>query len=112
MVNRIMLLFAALTISFAASAQTLQPVTIGEQPDCVHMERSSLQFPGSRDAQDLFYAKLDSLLAGGSRSVNIWHVGGSHVQAGYFPLEMMAVLDSLTTGLHNSRGFFFPYTIA
>lgn len=112
MVNRIMLLFAALTISFAASAQNLQPVTIGEQPDCVHMERSSLQFPGSRDAQDLFYAKLDSLLAGGSRSVNIWHVGGSHVQAGYFPLEMMAVLDSLTTGLHNSRGFFFPYTIA
>ena len=56
-----------------------------ELPACVHAEESVLHFPGSREAQDRFYAKLDSLVATGRGNVNIWHVGGSHVQAAFFP---------------------------
>lgn len=112
MAGRLIAVILALAVSWSAAGQELVPVTIPEQPACVHFDKDSLHFPGSREAQDRFYAKLDSLLAGGENSVNIWHIGGSHVQGGYFPLEMATVLDSLSTGLENTRGFFFPYTIA
>ena len=81
-----------------------------ELPGCVHPEASVLHFPGSRDAQDRFYAKLDSLVATGQGNVNIWHVGGSHVQAAFFPNRIMNNLDSLT--LRGDRGFLFPHRLA
>ncbi len=81
-----------------------------ELPECVHPEASVLQFPGSRAAQDGFYAKLDSLMATGRGNVNIWHVGGSHVQAAYFPNRIMNNLDSLT--IRGDRGFLFPLKLA
>ena len=81
-----------------------------ELPDCVHADKSVLQFPGSRAAQDRFYAKLDSLVATGQGNVNIWHVGGSHVQAAFFPNRIMNNLDSLT--VRGDRGFLFPLRLA
>ena len=81
-----------------------------ELPACVHAEESVLHFPGSREAQDRFYAKLDSLVATGRGNVNIWHVGGSHVQAAFFPNRIMNNLDSLF--LRGDRGFLFPLRLA
>jgi lysophospholipase L1-like esterase len=75
-------------------------------PDCVHAERSQLVFPASREAQDRFYARLDSLCATGQGNVNIWHVGGSHVQAAFFPNRIMRDIDSVA--LRGDRGFLFP----
>lgn len=81
-----------------------------ELPECVHPEESVLHFPGSRAAQDRFYAKLDSLVATGRGNVNVWHVGGSHVQAAFFPNRIMNGLDSLT--VRGDRGFLFPLKLA
>ncbi len=75
-------------------------------PDCVHAEKSKLTYPASREAMDRFYAKLDSLNATGEGNVNIWHVGGSHVQAAFFPNRIMRDIDSVT--LRGDRGFLFP----
>ena len=97
-------MFCLLTVLLPAGA--LAP----ELPGCVHPEASVLQFPGSREAQDRFYAKLDSLVATGQGNVNIWHVGGSHVQAAFFPNRIMNNLDSLT--LRGDRGFLFPLRLA
>ena len=69
-----------------------------------------LLFPGSREAQDGFYAKLDSLVATGRGNVNVWHIGGSHVQGAFFPNRIMNKLDSLT--LRGDRGFLFPHRLA
>ena len=99
---RKLLLLAACFFGAAASAQPL--------PDCVHAEASVLLFPGARTAQDLFYAKLDTLVATGQGNVNIWHIGGSHVQAAFFPNRIMNGLDSLT--LRGDRGFLFPLKLA
>jgi len=88
--------------AFGAAAQEL--------PDCVHPEASVLQFPGSRAAQDGFYAKLDMLVETGMGNVNIWHIGGSHVQAAVFPNRIMNGLDSLT--VRGDRGFLFPHRLA
>ena len=81
-----------------------------ELPSCVHADKSVLTFPGSRAAQDGFYAKLDSLTATGRGNVNVWHIGGSHVQAAFFPNRIMNLLDSLT--LRGDRGFLFPLKLA
>ena len=94
--------FLMLFLGGAAAAQEL--------PDCVHPEASVFQFPGSREAQDRFYAKLDSLVATGRGNVNVWHVGGSHVQAAFFPNRIMNNLDSLT--VRGDRGFLFPLKLA
>ncbi|MCR4825196.1 MAG: hypothetical protein K5849_07580 [Bacteroidales bacterium] len=79
-------------------------------PACVHADQSVLIFPGSRMAQDAFYAKLDTLVATGRGNVNIWHIGGSHVQAAYFPNQIRDNIDSLT--LRGDRGFLFPMRLA
>ncbi|MBR5724683.1 MAG: hypothetical protein IKX62_04840 [Bacteroidales bacterium] len=81
-----------------------------ELPACVHADKSVLQFPGERTAQDAFYAKLDSLVATGRGNVNVWHVGGSHVQAAFFPNRIMNGLDSLF--VRGDRGFLFPLKLA
>lgn len=96
----------------ALSAQELPRAEIAQQPPCVHMDRASLHFPGSRDAQDHFYDLLDSLMAGSGRSVNIWHVGGSHVQAGHFSYRLQERLTAMADSLKGERGFIFPYRIA
>ena len=93
-------------------AQELPRAEIAQQPPCVHMDRAGLHFPGSRDAQDHFYGLLDSLMAGSGRSVNIWHVGGSHVQAGHFSYRLQERLTTMADSLKGERGFIFPYRIA
>ena len=93
-------------------AQELPKAEIAQQPPCVHVDRAGLHFPGSRDAQDHFYGLLDSLMAGSGRSVNIWHVGGSHVQAGHFSYRLQERLTTMAYSLKGERGFIFPYRIA
>ena len=97
---------------FAVCLTALCPLALRAQalPDCVHAEASVLLFPGSRAAQDLFYDKLDTLVATGRGNVNVWHIGGSHVQAAYFPNRIMNGIDSLT--LRGDRGFLFPLKLA
>ena len=96
----------------AVCLTALCPLALRAQalPDCVHAEASVLLFPGSRTAQDLFYAKLDTLVATGRGNVNVWHIGGSHVQAAFFPNRIMNGIDSLT--LRGDRGFLFPLKLA
>ena len=89
-------------------AGLLLPVMLAGRrlPECVSTGDAGLLFPGDRSAQDLFYAKLDSLISTGRGNVNIWHIGGSHVQAAYFPNRIMNDLDSIAP--RGDRGFLFP----
>ena len=122
MAGRMLIILAALLLGTAAPAQEVPDTTLSQSgvadslhvrpglPECAHPERSVLLFPGSRAAQDRFYAKLDSLVSTGRGNVNVWHVGGSHVQAAFFPNRIMSRLDSLT--MPGDRGFLFPYKLA
>ena len=110
--NRLTLIFAALLACTAAAAQRLPLKEIAPQSACVHLDRTQLHFPGSRTAQDRFYGLLDSLMAGHGRNVSIWHVGGSHVQAGHFSYRMQENLTRMADSLQGERGFIFPYRIA
>ena len=110
--KRLTISVLAALLCAAMPAQELPKTEIAPQPSCVHMDRAGLHFPGSREAQDRFYGLLDSLMAGSGRSVNIWHVGGSHVQAGHFSYRLQELLTSMADSLKGERGFIFPYRIA
>ena len=79
-------------------------------PACADSSKNALTFPGARTAQDFFYAKLDLLTATGEGNVNIWHIGGSHVQAATFSNRIRDNIDSLS--VRGDRGFLFPLRLA
>ena len=111
--NRLLTTMAIAVLACAtAAAQALPLKEIPPQPQCVHLDRTELHFPGSREAQDRFYGLLDSLMYGNGRNVSIWHVGGSHVQSGHFSYRMQENLTRMADSLQGERGFIFPYRIA
>ena len=79
---------------------------------CVHYQKNTLIFPGEHQRQEHFYAKLDSLLLFNEGNVNIWHVGGSHVQADIFSHRMRSNFSELQPDVVGNRGVLFPYPIA
>ena len=79
---------------------------------CVRYEQNALLFPGERTRQDHFYRRLDSLLLFNTGNVNIWHVGGSHVQADIFSHRLRSNLSELQPDVVGNRGILFPYPIA
>lgn len=87
-------------------------VAISGQPSCVHTEYSVLQYPAGRQLNELFYERLDAILDGESLDLNIWHIGGSHVQAGYFSDRLMNNFFSIAPQMKGDRGVIFPYQVA
>ena len=86
-----------------------KPVAISS-PSCLHTEggQDTLCFPGGHQRFDSLYRKLDTLLLAQRGRVNILHIGGSHVQAGYFTER---VRNRLAEGgfLPGNRGLLFPF---
>lgn len=79
---------------------------------CVHYDRNVLHFPNGHERLDTLYAKIDSLLVFGRGEINVWHVGGSHVQADIFSHRMRLNLSNMIPDLASGRGILFPYPIA
>lgn len=88
-----------------------EPVAIGSYA-CLHTEagKDSLQFPGTRDAFMEFYRKLEHLLNEGEGCVNMLHIGGSHVQAGFFSHRVRTHLATQLPSTIGGRGLLFPYS--
>ena len=111
--NRTALIPFLMLLSLGLSAQKLPVKALPDSlPDCVHTRKANLHFPGSRKAEDAFIAKLDSLLSGEISNINIWHIGGSHVQGGHFSYRIMEDLAAMAPGMKGERGFIFPMRLA
>ncbi len=59
-----------------------------------------------------FYHRFDSLLVTGSGSLNIVHLGGSHIQADIYTHRIRQRFHEFEPGILGSRGFIFPYRLA
>ena len=54
---------------------------------CVNMKEAGLRtFKEGRVALVPFFRRLDNIINRHRGTINIWHVGGSHVQAGTFAI--------------------------
>lgn len=59
-----------------------------------------------------FFTKLDSLLLYGVGTINVVHIGGSHVQADGFSNNMRMHFANMQRNAVASRGAFFPWSAA
>ena len=76
-----------------------------------HFERNSLLYPGQQNAMERFYQKLDSVVDLGEGTVNIMHIGGSHVQAGVFTQQFRDDLLSISPNAQCTQSFVFPFAV-
>lgn len=87
-----------------------QPLSI-DSVSCLHTEngQDQLKFPAGHKAFDVLYRRLDTLFLEGRGQVNVLHIGGSHVQAGYFPHRVRTDFATLGHPTVGSIGLLFPF---
>lgn len=81
-------------------------------PSCARPEESRLIIPGDSVRLHRFAACMRDLKRFPNQSATIWHIGGSHVQAGWFSSRMRHNFDSLGHYPSAGRGYIFPYPLA
>lgn len=84
-----------------------------ELPDykCVHYHKNKLETYANDQNIRWFYQKLDSLLNFKGKSVNIVHIGGSHVQADALTNTLRKHFIALNYDVTGNRGVIFPYIL-
>lgn len=111
-IKRLLILWLLLSVVSPSRSQVRPlPVEIAKYA-CLHTDagKDSLQFPGDSAAFMTFYRKLERLFNEGEGSVNVLHIGGSHVQAGFFSHRVRSNLALIHPSVVGGRGMLFPYT--
>lgn len=106
-----LLLILLLLLVRDLSAQVMpQPLPIDSIP-CLHTYagQDTLRFPGSHRRFAAFYRRLDTLFLTGRGKINVLHIGGSHVQAGYFSHRVRTNFAYMGQPNVGSRGILFPF---
>lgn len=88
-------LFLFMCFSVATVAQDTIPIP---EATGIKLGTNRLVFPGSRERFDSLICRLQN----SEEHLNILHIGGSHVQAGYFPQRLREHFNA-------SRGLLFPW---
>lgn len=78
--------------------------------DFANFDRNHLIFPGDSVAMERFFQKMDSVVFFGEGNVNILHIGGSHVQAGFFTQQFRDNLLNINMDLIGGQYFVFPFS--
>lgn len=59
-----------------------------------------------------FYCKFEDIVEKNSGKLNMYHIGGSHLQADIYSHDVRTFLQSHWNGLHGERGWVFPFNLA
>ncbi len=80
---------------------------------CVNYDKNKLKiYKGGRRNIIPFFRRLERIINGKNEKINIWHVGGSHVQAGTFSHRVRRDFALKVNKEKASRTILFPYKIA
>ena len=96
----------------ALAASFCMQANAGDIASVVKADSCGLYFPAGRARMERFLQKVRACSENPDSSATVWHVGGSHVQAGWFSSRMRHHFDSLSAGGGAGRGFIFPYPLA
>lgn len=88
------------------------PRTQAQEYPFINTEANVLHYDSTAAPMLTFFQKFHHLATTGQGSVNIVHIGGSHVQAGTFPHRIRTRLLSAYPTLVGGRGLVFPYSAA
>ncbi|MBR1514287.1 MAG: hypothetical protein IJ622_08360 [Bacteroidales bacterium] len=106
-------LLIILTLTFCCGllpAQMLPQLRPVPSYSFAHFNRNKLLLPGDDTDMERFFQKMDTVVMFGEGSLNIMHIGGSHVQAGVFTQQFRDDLLSLRHDLMGGQVFVFPFT--
>ena len=78
----------------------------------IHKEANVLHYDSTSSTLLHFFNKWNRVAATGQGTVNIIHIGGSHVQAGIFPNQVRTHIMQQYPNLVGGRGMIFPYSAA
>lgn len=99
---RCALMFAAVLLSVSCKTADRN----NRLPACARPDLSELIFPAESRSFDTLAHKLQTMQKSGKGNVNVWHIGGSHVQKDHFPNRMMH--NFTTRFMCGDRAFLFP----
>ncbi len=74
-------------------------------------EFNTFAFADSSENFNRFFHKLDSLYNGYPVDIQIFHIGGSHIQADIYPNRVREYLRNITPFTGSARGLIFPYRL-
>ena len=78
----------------------------------IHKEANVLHYDSTSSTLLHFFNKWNRVASTGQGTVNIIHIGGSHVQAGVFPNQVRTHIMQQYPNLVGGRGMIFPYSAA
>ncbi len=78
----------------------------------IHEEYNVLAYADSSDSFQVFFSKLDSLFEGHEKNIQIFHIGGSHIQADIYSNKVREYLRNITPFTNAPRGLVFPFRLA
>ena len=78
----------------------------------IHPEANTIILKGDSMPWNRWNGKLDSLFTYGRGQLNIVHIGGSHIQADMWSMELRHRFQNVVPGVGGARGFIFPFTMA
>lgn len=61
---------------------------------------------------EIFYRKLDNIITGKKGKLNMYHIGGSHLQADIYTHDVRTFLQTHWDGIPGERGWVFPFDLA
>lgn len=85
-------------------------VTVAKTPlPFISYSSNHIDFPAEVKFEDVFNL-LDSAFLG-TRTFNVLHFGGSHVQGGSIGVRMRELLNQISYGIADERGWLFPFQV-
>lgn len=106
------LLLLLMVHAWALHAAGNPPDSLQQRHPFLQLELNRIQFPGGEGSWRLLREKVARIRAGSGEQLHVLHIGGSHVQAGFFPDRIRDGLASLLPAERGAaRGFFFPYAL-
>jgi lysophospholipase L1-like esterase len=73
---------------------------------------NKIELLGDSTAWNHLYDGMDRLVFKGQGQVNVVHIGGSHVQADMWSMQVRHRMQTMAPGIRAGRGFLFPFTLA
>ncbi len=99
----------ALFLSLGVQAQDLRKLK--ELPFIGHAA-NTIVHRGDSSGWGHWQSALDTLIFQGKGQINVVHIGGSHVQADMWSMQLRHRLQTMAPGIRAGRGFIFPYNMA
>jgi lysophospholipase L1-like esterase len=100
-----------LLLGMSAFAQDYYPYA-NQKYGFIRYDKNVISFPGDSLGFEKLFNKFDQVIQTGEGKITIVHIGGSHIQAGFYSGVVRKKMQTFFPGLNGGRGLVFPYQMS